>query len=453
MTATASRPDTARPAGPAGNPWLQLGRYLRDPLGVMEDCAAHGDVAFVPFPGGHAFYFLSRPDLIRRVLVDDHANFTKGRALRAGKRLLGEGLLTSEGADHLRRRRMLQPLFSRRRVDGYAPAFAAVAADTQAGWHDGQTVELNGEMMRLALAVVARTIFTADVETEAPEIREVMDAGMRVFHRFLLPGSELLWRLPLPATRRFNRAKQNVDAFVLETIANRRRAGEPGSDVLGLMLGAHRQAGEPPLPDRALRDESITMILAGHETTAQALTWSWHLLAGHPQAHSRLCRELDDVLGGRTPGPGDLDALVYTRAVFLETLRLYPPVWALARIARGTYELDGWSLPAGATLIMSQWVMHRDRRWFDQPSRFRPERWLTQPQPPAGAFFPFGGGPRICIGERFAITEAVLALAAIGQRFAVVPHRPAPALDPRFTLRPRGGLTATVRRRRTGPAA
>lgn len=445
--ATAERPPRNRPAGPSGNPWVLLGRYLRDPLAVMEQCRAHGDVAYVRFPGEHDFYFLSRPDLIRRVLVDDAQSFVKGRALRAGKRLLGEGLLTSEGAEHLVRRRMIQPLFGRRRIRGYAPAVLDAAAATAGRWRDGETIDLNGEMMRFALAVVARTIFAADVEREAPEIREVMDASMRVFHRFLLPGSELLWRLPLPATRRFNAARRDVDRFVFTTIDDRRRRPEQGDDVLALMLRAHRETGDEPLPDGALRDESITMILAGHETTAQALTWTWHLLARNRDVERRLLEELSQVLGGRPPGPDDVDALPYTRAVFLETLRLYPPVWALARISTEPYELDGWRLDAGSTLIMSQWVVHRDARWFPRAARFLPERWLAQPAPPPGAFFPFGGGPRLCIGERFAIAEAVLALAAIAQRWQVVPHTPAPSLDPRFTLRPHGGLRATVRLR------
>ena len=448
MSATAERPVRTRPAGPAGHPWVLLARYLRDPLDVMDRCRAYGDVAHVRFPGNHDFYFLNRPDLIRQVLVDDAQSFVKGRALRAGKRLLGEGLLTSEGADHLVRRRLIQPLFGKRRIRGYAPAVLEAADATASEWHDGQAIDLNGEMMRFALAVVARTIFAADVEREAPEIREVMDASMRVFHRFLLPGSELLWRLPLPATRRFNAARRDVDRFVFTTIDRRRSQPEHGDDVLALMLRAHRGTGDEPLGDRALRDESITMILAGHETTAQALTWTWHLLARNRHVEERLVAELERVLGGRAPGPDDADALPYTRAVFLETLRLYPPVWALARISTEPYELDGWRLDTGSTLIMSQWVVHRDSRWFPRAARFLPERWLEQPAPPPGAFFPFGGGPRLCIGERFAIAEAVLALATIAQRWQVVPHTPAPALDPRFALRPRGGLSATVRRRK-----
>ncbi len=426
---------------------MLLGRYLHDPLAVMEKCRAYGDVTYVRFPGDHDFYFLSRPDLIRRVLVDDAQSFVKGRALRAGKRLLGEGLLTSEGSDHLIRRRMIQPLFGRRRIRGYAPAVLEAAQATAGDWRDGQEIDLNGEMMRFALAVVARTIFAADVEREAPEIREVMDASMRVFHRFLLPGSELLWKLPLPATRRFNAARRNVDRFVYTTIDRRRATPQRGDDVLALMLDAHRETGDEPLPDAALRDESITMILAGHETTAQALTWTWHLLARNRAVEERMVEELMRVLAGRPAGPDDIDALPYTRAVFLETLRLYPPVWALARISTEPYELDGWQLDPGATLIMSQWVVHRDARWFPRPTRFLPERWIDQPAPPPGAFFPFGGGPRLCIGERFATAEAVLALATIAQRWRVVPHTPAPGLDPRFTLRPHGGLSATVRQR------
>jgi len=413
---------------------------------MMSGLTRFGDLAYVRFPGDHDFFFVSDPALIRRVLVDDHAAFVKGRALQAGKRLLGEGLLTSEGAEHLRKRRLIQPVFSRKRVDGYADAIVDAAEATSAGWADRRRVDANTEMMNFALAVVGRTIFDADVTSEAPEIRAVLDASMRVFHRFLLPGSELLWKAPLPATRAFNTSRAGFDRFIYGTIAERRGRPEGADDLLGRLLAA-RDPDDPHagLDDTEIRDEAVTLMLAGHETTAQALTWTWYLLAQNPRADAQMRAELDSVLGSERPTAAVVDALPYTRAVLSESLRLYPPVWAVARRTTGDYELGGWPMTAGGTVVMSQWVVHRDPLWFPEPERFLPERWIDAPPPPPGAYFPFGGGPRLCIGERFAITEGVLALATLARRWRVVPDQPGQlTLDPRFTLRPRGGLPATT---------
>ncbi len=432
--------------GPGGSAWLNFTRYLRDPLGTMEHLArSHGDVVFVRFPGGHSFFFVSDPGLIRRVLVDDQAVFVKGRALRAAKRLLGEGLLTSEGSDHLRRRRLIQPLFHHAAIERYGAVMVEAARHTCAGWRDGAVVDLNSEMTQLALSVVGRTIFDADVESEAPEIRAVLEAGMRVFHRFLLPGADLLWRLPLPATRAFNAARLDIDRYIYRLIEQRDVERTGSGDLLALLLGLRDPTGARLLSDREIRDEAITLMLAGHETTAQALTWAWHLLARNPSAGEMLRQELGSVLGGRTPTAADFARLPFTRAVFLESLRLYPPVWAIARIATQPYMLGSHRVPQGGTIVMSQWVVHRDARNFEHPSRFDPERWLDGPSPAAGSYFPFAAGSRICIGERFAMLEGSLVLATIASAWRIAPRDPNPRIDPRFTLRPRHGLPALVR--------
>ncbi len=431
--------------GPDGSAWLNFTRYLRDPLGTMEHLArSHGDVVFVRFPGGHSFFFVSDPHLIRRVLVDDQAVFVKGRALQAAKRLLGEGLLTSDGEEHLRRRRLIQPLFHQAAIERYGAAMVEAADRTCAGWEDGGIVDMNREMTQLALSVVGRTIFDADVESEAPEIRAVLEAGMRVFHRFLLPGADLLWRLPLPATRAFNTARTDIDRFIQRMIEKRDRDEVESSDLLGLLLALRDPAGARLLSDRQIRDEAITLMLAGHETTAQALTWAWHLLARNPAAHGALREELATQLDGRLPTAADFARLPYARAVFLESLRLYPPVWAIARIATQPYSLGGHHVPQGGTIVMSQWVVHRDARNFDDPSRFAPERWLGGRTSAAGSYFPFAAGSRICIGEWFAMLEGTLVLATIARHWRIAPQDANPRLDPRFTLRPSHGLPALV---------
>jgi cytochrome P450 len=436
----------AVPPGPGGPAWGNFVRYLRDPLATMDGLAEeYGWVVFVRFPGGHSFYFVSDAELVRRVLVDDNAVFVKGRALQAARRLLGDGLLTSEGADHLRRRRAIQPVFHHGRVDGYGAVMIEAAEHVTADWADGALVDVNREMTRMALRVVGRTIFDADVESEAPEIAAVLEAGMRVFHRFLLPGAELLWRLPLPATRRFNAAKRDIDLFLERLVADRASVEGGAPDLVGVLMGLHDDTGRRTLSDAEIRDEAITLVLAGHETTAQALTWSWYLLARNPAARETLQAELRDVLGGRPPAPADFERLPYTQAVFREALRLYPPVWALARIATRPYQLGPYAIPDRGTIVISQWVVHRRPGYFADPQRFSPERWIDGPAPPAGAYFPFAAGGRMCIGERFAMLEGTLVLAAIARTWQVVPEGPAPQLDARFTLRPRQGLPARVR--------
>ncbi len=393
----------------------------------------------MPFPGGHDFYLVTDGPLIRKMLVDDGAVFVKGRALQAAKRLLGDGLLTSEGAEHLARRRMIQPVFHSAMIDRYAGEMVAAAVTVSRRWRHGAEVDVNEQMMSFALDVVGRTIFDADVESEAPEIREVLDAGMQVFHRFLLPGADMLWRLPLPATRRFDAAKADIDAMIQRMIAERR--GQPaGVGLLDHLLTLG-------LTDEQIRDEAITLMLAGHETTAQLLTWAWFLLARNPSAEDALVAELREVLGSRAATAADYPRLTYTQAVVRETLRIYPPVWALARIPQSEYLLGDVTVPAGTTIITSQWVVQHSAQYWPDPMEFRPERWLDGSTPPPGASYPFAMGGRMCIGERFAMLEAVLALATLARDWHVEPLSAEAELDPRFTLRPKGGMQAALRHR------
>lgn len=442
---TAARPRQA--PGPGGPGWRNLARYLRDPLGTMDSLARdHGDVVYVPFPRGHSFFFVADPALIKRVLVDDQAAFVKGRALRAARRLLGDGLLTSEGAEHLRRRRGIQPIFGHERIAAYGQAMVDAAGRTAAGWRDGSVIDVNREMTRFALDVVGHTVFDTDVEVTAPEVRAVLEAGMRVFHRFLLPGAELLWKAPLPATRRFDTAKSDIDAYLDRLIRERAALDPPGAGVLDHLLSLRDENGGRLLSDAEIRDEAITLMLAGHETTAQALTWTWHLLAANPPAAAELRWELARVLDGGPPAAAHYERLVFTQAVFRESLRLYPPVWALARIATRPYRLGDHTVAEGGTLILPQWVVHRDPRHHPRPAEFRPQRWLDGPPPPPGSYFPFAAGTRMCIGERFAMLEGTLALAALASAWRISPLQRHPTPDARFTLRPHGGLDARVER-------
>ena len=427
--------------------------FSRDPLKFLARMAReHGDV--VRFRAGpQRVFLLNHPDHVRDILVTHHERFIKGRALQRAKRLLGEGLLTSEGEFHRRQRRLAQPAFHRRRVNSYASVMAEFAAKTSARWRDGETLDVADEMMRLTLAVVGKTLFDADVESDADDVGASLTEVMGLFGYLMLPFSELLEKLPLPPRRRFERARARLDAVIYRIIEERRRGGADRGDLLSMLLFAVDEEGDKAgMTNEQLRDETMTLFLAGHETTANLLTWAWHLLAQNPEAESALHAELDSVLGGgRLPTAEDVPALRYTEMVLAETMRLYPPAWAIGRLAIEDHEVGGYRIPKGSLVLASQFLLHRDARFFPDPERFDPERFAPEAKDarPQFAYFPFGGGVRRCIGEGFAWMEATLMLATLARRWAL---RPAPGhaveMQPRITLRPgKGGVPMTLERR------
>jgi len=318
--------------GPSSGRWANLARYLRDPIGALTSFAReYGDVVHVPL-GPNELYLVSDPDLVRDVLVTRHRSFHKSRAYEEAKRLLGNGLLTSEDGLHRRQRRLLQPLFVQERIVAYGRLMGDYAAAAGERWQPGATLDVNEEMSRLTLAIVGRALLDADVEGEAREVGEAIAAALAVFNRFLLPFSRVLWALPLPSTRRFERSRASLDKLIARLIAERRAGPGGGGDLLSLLLSVRDEEGEP-MSDRQVRDEAVTILLAGHETTALALAWAWYLLAQHPDVEAKLHEEVDRVLAGRPASASDLAALTYTRMVLAETLRLYPPAWAIARRA------------------------------------------------------------------------------------------------------------------------
>ena len=378
---------------------------------------------------------LFHPEHVQRVLVGDHRSFTKGRALTEAKRIVGEGLLTSEGELHRRQRRLLQPLFAHGRVSQYGAAMVEAAERAAARWREGETVDVQHEMSRLTLAVVGRTLFDADVEGEAAEIGQALSESIEMLNRFMLPFSGVLERLPTGTARRLRRARARLDATIYRLIAERRAGGPGGGDLLSLLLLA-RDAEDPTarMSDEQVRDEAMTIFLAGHETTAVALTWTWYLLARNPAVEERLGAELRRELGGRLPTVADLERLGYTERVIAEALRLYPPAWIIGRRTMVDLELDGYRIPAGSIVVLTPFVTHRDPRWHPEPLRFDPDRFAPGAQAgrPRYAYFPFGGGPRTCIGEGFALLEARLLLATLAQRVRC-------ASRPRPTVRSRCG--------------
>jgi cytochrome P450 len=431
-------------------PWSTIFALRRDPLGYLERISArYGDIAHLRV-GPYRLVFVNHPDLIHEVLVAKDASFIKGRVLDQARDVFGQGLLTSEGDFHRKQRRLIQPAFHRRRIEAYADAMAADAGAAAARWRDGETLDVAREMMRLTLRIVARSLFSVDVEEEsAREVGHALDALVAAFSLVAVPWAGLLRKLPLPSARRAQRGRETLDALVYRMIAERRRTGG-GEDLLSLLLAARDEDGGGAMDDKQVRDEVLTLFLAGHETTANALAWSWYLLASHPEAEARFHAEVDSVLGDRLPEAQDLPSLPYTRQVFAESMRLYPPAWAVSRRTIEPVTIGGHPVPAGSGVLASQWIAHRDPRFFEDPLAFHPERWTAdfESKLPKLAYFPFGGGPRLCIGMGFAWMEGILLLATIGRkwRMRLVPGQRVEPY-PRITLRPKDGVRVVMGRR------
>jgi len=428
--------------------WLAL---QRNPLRFLEGVARHGDVA--RFRLGPVFvYLVNDPDLIRSVLVTRADAYHKGRALERARRLLGQGLLTSEGALHLRQRRLMQPAFHRERIAGYGETMVRYAGRAADRWKAGETIDVHKEMVALTLAIVGKTLFDADVEEEADEIGKALTEALELFQRLLMvPYGEFLEKLPIPSTLRFRSVRRRLDATIARLIAERRRNPRDRKDLLTLLLLAQDTEGDGGgMTDTQLRDEAMTIFLAGHETTANAMAWTWHLLSQNPEAEGRLHEELDRVLEGRAPGVADLPRLRYTEMVLSESMRLFPPAWILGRRAIVDHELGGYRIPAGSIVLLSQWITHRDARYFPDPLRFDPQRFTAEAQAarPKFSYFPFGGGPRVCIGEGFAWMEGVLVLATIARRWRFLPVDGIPVTPAAMiTLRPKSGLPMRIEAR------
>jgi cytochrome P450 len=436
-----------RPPGPKGR------RFLRSPLlsgagplvNLPRMAARYGDVAFWRFLHVSS-YFFAHPKDIESVLVTRYRSFTKGIGTRANPELFGNGLLTSEGDYWLRQRRLSQPAFHRTRIAAYADIMAREADRMLDTWREGQQLDIHREMMQTTLAIATRTLFGVDLGPRMLVVAQAMDdfirqnAGLSIWRLF--------FKVPTPSRRRFLGGVQALDEIVYGIIAER-RAGEMGEDLLSDMLRAQDTDGSA-MSDKQLRDEVMTMLLAGHETTALTLSWAWYLLASHPEAQARLNQEVDRVLIGRLPTAADVPSLAYTNNVVRESMRLYPPAWVISRRAAEDVTIGAFTLPAGSNVIVSPWVTHRDPRFFPNPESFDPDRWSPEYEQnlPKFAYFPFGGGPRSCIGNSFALMEAAILLASVAQRFEVnlvAGHKVEPM--PSITLRPANGVHVRLRQR------
>jgi cytochrome P450 len=420
-----------------------------DRLGFFTSTARDfGDVVPLRF-GPFRYLLVSHPELIERVLVTDNKSFRKSREVRMPRLTLGNGLLTSEGDFWLRQRRLAQPAFHRAQVAGYAATMVEAAERAAATWSDGETREVHADMLRVSLDIAGRTLFGADVTTDAREIAGALDTILAAFDKQFDSKLPLPDTVPTPRNLRLRGTVKRLDAVVYRLIAERRAANEDRRDLLSLLLNARDEDGAR-MTDAQLRDEVMTILLASHETAAIALTWTWYLLARHEHVEAKLAEELERVLGGRSPTLEDVPELRYTDMVVREVLRVYPPAWFFPRMATREVELAGRRVRRGDSVILSPWVVHRDPRWFADPERFEPDRWADglADRLPKYAYFPFGGGPRLCIGAPFAMLELVLTTAVLAQRFRFV-RTADDVVEPRatFTLRPAGDVPMTLHRR------
>ncbi|MBX3191070.1 MAG: cytochrome P450 [Labilithrix sp.] len=416
---------------------------LRDPLRFLERVSReHGDAVEFNLPGQRIFLF-NHPDAIEQVLVTERDRLVKDKLTRELSVMLGNGLLVSEGAFWRKQRRLAQPGFHRERVAAYGDVMVRYAERAVADWTRGETRDVHKDMMRLTLDIVAKTLFGVEIASVARKIERSLEVLM---DRFAGIGSLIPIGLPLPSNRRARRAIAELDEVVYGIIRERRQGGDQG-DLISMLIAATSDE-DGSMTDTQLRDEAMTLLLAGHETTALTLGYALHLLARHPKAAGALAAEIDEVLGDRPATAADMPRLRYAEGVVRESMRLYPPAWALGRETLEPCTIGGYHVPKGTQLWVAQWVVHRDARWFAEPEAFRPERWENDfaKSLPRHAYFPFGGGPRICIGNAFAMMEAVLILVTIARRFRFQPTTHAPiALAPSVTLRPKNGIPLVCR--------
>jgi cytochrome P450 len=441
---------TNRPPGPKGSLIMGVMReFNRDTLAFIERCRDYGDVVHTRFLYVHA-YFLYNPRDIEAILTTNAKSYRKAQSRRSPffHRLVGNGLVTSEGDFWRRQRRLAQPAFHRQRISSYGDIMVQYAQRTIDTWKDGEARDLSRDMTRLTLEIVVKTLFNADVSRDADHVGQVLSSLVKPF----ASQATLKWildnRLPTPGHRRYFNAVSEIDRIVFRIIAERRASGSDEGDLLSMLLEAQDEDGSQ-MTDAQLRDEVMTLFLAGHETTALALSWSWFLLALNPETEQKFHAELEEVLGGRTPDVSDLPRLQYTEMIARETMRLYPPAYAIGREAIEETELGGFHVPKGTQVFAFQWVTQRDPRFFDEPAAFKPERWANgaSEQLPKYAYFPFGGGPRQCIGNYFAMMEIVLLLATIGQRFRFSLIDEKVEVLPVLSLRPKNGIRVKLHHR------
>ncbi|WP_233581448.1 cytochrome P450 [Acidipila sp. EB88] len=435
--------------------------FRLNPLPFMAGSAQRfGDLLHYRAAGRHIFQ-CNHPELVQEMLVQHARHHDRGIVMQKAQLVLGQGLLSSEDPHHMRQRRLAQPAFHRDRIAAYGRIIGDYAAHTTFAWRSGETRDLHDDMQLLSLRIVGKTLFNSELEAVNLRIARAIEAFMSFLPLAFLPASELLYKLPLPMMNRIRQSRRDLDELIYGLIAERRADNQDRGDLLSMLISAQdTEEGTGSMSDEQVRDECVTALLAGNETTANGLSFALWLIAQHPEAQQQLQAEASAALAtgsnARNATASDYPALPFAHACFAEAMRLYPPVWTIARTAAEPYQWRGFEIPEGAVLLAPQWVVHRDPRFWAEPTLFRPERFL---QPPAGsdpatrpkfAYFPFAAGSRQCIGEGLAWMEGVLILAAIARDWTLAPAPGAPStlrLDPKVTLRPKDGIPLQLTRR------
>lgn len=432
-------------------PFLLLAKFRKAPLDfIRQITAAYGDTIYFNVPGVGRYFLFNDPESIQQILVTRQHSFHKGRGVRRLQNLLGNGLVTSEDELHLRQRRMIQPMFHRQRIADYADQMVSTTQQISDGWRDGATLDIHTEMSYLTMRIVNKTLFSMNIESEAKELSDVITTIATSYTYTIGLIGKLRMSLPLPYTKRILAARARLEDAVQSMITQRRLEGDKG-DLLSMLVAAEDAEDENrQMSDKQIRDEALTLFLAGNETTANALTWTFYLLSQNPAVAERLRQELDHVLQGRDPNYTDIESLTYTRMVFSEALRMYPPAWIMLRTPIEDVQIGKYMVSKGASVILCQWITHHNERYYPDPFRFDPERWTAEKiaARPKMAYFPFGGGARACMGESFAWMEGILVLATLAQKWELrlEPNFPVELLS-ELTLRPKHGIRMVLMRR------
>lgn len=441
-------------SGPKGLPISgNLLAFRRDTLRYIQETAReYGEVVHFRFGPKRHVYLLTNPDQIKEVLVTKQAHFRKAKGLQVARAVVGDGILTSEGEKHMRQRRLMQPAFHRDRIKEYGQVMVRQGVDLMEEWKDGEIRDIHHDMMKVTLAIITETMFGKTVKEEADKIGQAIDVGLKYVSSKASSFIDIPLSVPTRSNREFLASNEVLDKTIYDLIEEgRKNAGSGRTDLLNMLLMARDEDDGKGMTDEQVRDEVMTIFVAGHETTANTMSWIFYLLATHPEVEQKLHEELEAVLGGRLPTAEDVPALVYANHIVQETLRLYPAAWTINREVAEQVEIGGHVYEPGDTLMISQYVMHRDPRYYDEPDRFMPERFAGDllKRIPAFAYFPFGGGPRICIGNNFALMEAALLLATIAQRYRLQLKEPRQVVEPEplVTLRPKNGLPMRLEKR------
>lgn len=426
--------------------------FRKDSLSFLKRLAnQYGNIVHFKL-GPYRVVLLNHPDLIKQILTTHNNNFVKGRPLEMAKELMGEGLLTSEGEFHKQQSRIIQPAFHSKMMNNYAPVMTFYANNLMNKWNDGMTVDIFSEMVEMSIEIAGETMFGIDIKKEVPEITQSLENIIHLFGRITLPFSEYLIKLPLPSTYRFYKAKAQLDNIIYDIINARKKCRLDNGDLLSLLLNAQDQIGvSGGMTDQQIRDQALTLFLTGFDTTSLALSWTWYLLSQNPETEHKLHEELDNVLNGRIPTINDVPNLVYTKMVFAESMRIYPPIYVIARQALEEFSISDYVIPAKTIVLMSPYLIHHDERFHHNPEQFNPDSWNNKNayQQSRFDYFPFSRGARSCIGQHYAWLEGVLVLASIAQnwKLEMVSNKPV-EFEQLINLRPKNGIKMKLSRRK-----